>query len=445
MNELIALGERAVKKALELGADEAEVYLVKGKSFNVSFESNDIKLAKSHITDGVGIRVFKHQGLGFASVNVLSQEKIIDAVSNAVRLANLAPTDSGNVLPLPSKTIPNVQDIYDPQVENLTMHDVLNYATSLLKTAINYDKRITVDSGVFAGFYGDRAVINSKGIKVGEKASSFEYGIMGMARDKNEVSCFQYEFGNTRKLAEINVGKVATSFAEKVLKSLGAQKGETFKGTILLEPEVLTEFLEVIINTVSANNIQKRMSRWVGKLNEKVTSDCLTIEDNGLLSGGTASSAFDREGVARKPLTIIENGILKSYLYDSYCAHKENRASTGHATGGFRSVPTVGPSNIVVMTGKQSKQKLIQEIKKGILVTRLSAQINPFNGDFSGVVKGGFLIVNAELTQPVIETMIAGNIFTLLNQISGLSEESKKIGNFLVPYCRIEDVSITSG
>ncbi|MEO0091442.1 MAG: TldD/PmbA family protein [candidate division WOR-3 bacterium] len=445
MSELLELGKLAVNKAIELGADEVEAYLVKGKSFNVSFESNDIKLAKSHITDGVGIRVFKNQGLGFASVNILSPEKILDAVSNAVRLANLAPSDYGNILPGASETIPEVQDIYDPVVENLTMHDVLNYATNLLKTATNYDKRITIDSGAFTGFYGDKAVVNSKGIEVSEKASSFEYGIMGMARDNNEVSCFQYEFDTTRKCAEIDVQKVAISFAEKVLKTLGAKKGETFKGTILLEPEVLAELLEVIINAVSANNVQKRMSRWIGKLNQKVISDCLTIEDNGLLSGGPASSAFDREGVARRPLTIIEQGVLKSFLYDTYCANKENRISTGHAIGGFRSIPSVGPSNIIVKAGKEIKQKLIQEIKKGIYVTRLSTQPNPFSGDFSGVVKGGFLIIDGELTQPIIETMIAGNIFTLLNQISGLSVETKKIGIFFVPYCRIEDVSITSG
>ncbi|MCX7784669.1 MAG: TldD/PmbA family protein [candidate division WOR-3 bacterium] len=445
MTELLELGELAVKKALDLGADEVEIYLVKGKSFNVSFETNDIKLAKSHITDGCGIRIFKNQGLGFASVNILSQTKIVDAVSNAVRLANLAPSDNGNILPVPSGTMPEVQDIYDPLVENLTMDDVLNYARNLLKTALNYDKRITVDSGVFAGFYGDRAVVNSKGIKVWEKASSFEYGIMGMARDNKEVSCFQYEFDATRKLSDINVEKVAMNFAEKVLRTLGAKKGETFKGTVFLEPEVLTELLEVIINAVSANNVQKRMSQWIGKLNQKVTSECLSIEDNGLLPGAPASSAFDREGVYRKPLTIVEQGVLKSYLYDSYCANKENRTSTAHAVGGFRSIPSVGASNIIVKPGKDPKQKLIQEIKNGIFVTRLSTQPNPFSGDFSGVVKGGFLIKEGELVQPVIETMIADNIFTLLNKISGLSIETKKISKFFVPYCRIEDVSITSG
>jgi len=191
--------------------------------------------------------------------------------------------------------------------------------------------------------------------------------------------------------------------------------------------------------------VQNKMSRWIGQLNQKVTSDSLTIEDNGLFPGGAGSSAFDREGISRKPLKIIDKGILSSYLYNSYSANKENRASTGHAVGGTRSIPGIGPSNILVNPGEKTQADLIKEIKKGLFVTRLSVQPNPFSGDFSGVVKGGFIIEDGELKRPVIETMIAGNIFSLLNQISGLSSERKKVSSFLIPYCRIEDVSITSG
>jgi PmbA protein len=442
---MIELGELAVKKALELGASEAEAYLVKGKMFYVSFESNDIKLAKSEISDGIGIRVFKNKGLGFSSVNNLSQEKVLDAVSTAVRLAGLAPSDEANRLPSSTGPLPQIKDLYDPNADKIGMEQVLDYASKFLKTAINYDKRILIDHGDFAGSVGENAIVNSKGIKATEKGSSFDYGIMGMAQDKGEVSCFQYEFDTTRKISEINVINVAVTFAERVLKSLGAKKGETFKGTILLEPDVFGEFLGVVIGAVSANNVQKKMSRWIGQLSQKVTSDCLTIEDNGLLAGGAASGAFDREGVIRKPLKIIEKGILNSYLYNSYSANKENRESTGHAVGGTRSIPAVGPSNILVSAGEKTQSDLIKEIKKGLYVTRLSTQPNPYSGDFSGVVKGGFIIEDGELKRPVIETMIAGNIFSLLNQISGLSSERKKVSSFLIPYCRIEDVSITSG
>lgn len=442
---MIELGELAVKKALELGADEAEAFLVRGKSFYVSFEANDIKLAKSQISDGIGIRVFKNKGLGFASVNTLLQDKIFAAAANAVRLAGLSPSDPANSLPCPSAKISDVADIFDPAAELLSMTDVLDYASKLMKTALNYDNRILIDSGIFAGSYGESVIVNSNGIKLSEKDSVFEYGIMGMAQDKDEVSCFQYEFDSNRKVKDINVLNVAVTFAERVLKSLGAKKGESFKGTIILEPDVFADLIGIVISAVSASNVQKKMSRWIGQLNQKVVSSDLTIEDNGLLAGGAASSTFDREGVARKPLKIIEQGVLASYLYNAYCANKENRFSTGHASGGTRSIPSVGPTNLIISAGVKSSQELIKEIKKGLYVTRLSAQPNPISGDFSGVVKGGFLIEDGILKRPVIETMIAGNIFDLLNQISGLSQERKKVSSLLIPFCRIEDVSVTSG
>lgn len=442
---MIELGEIAVKKALELGADEAEAFLVKGKSFYVSFEANDIKLAKSQISDSIGIRVFKNKGLGFASVNILSQSKIYDTVANAVRLAVLSPSDPANILPKPSSESVEVKDIFDSAAESLSMSEVLSYASNLLKTALNYDNRILVDSGIFAGSYGESVIVNTNGIKLREKDSSFDYGIMGMAQDKGEVSCFQYEFDSTRKVKDINVLNVAVTFAERVLKSLGAQKGESFKGTIILEPDVFADLIGIIISAVSASNVQKKMSRWAGQLNQKVVSSDLTIEDDGVLAGGAASSAFDREGVTRKSVKIIEKGILNAYLYNSYCANKENRISTGHASGGTRSIPSVGPTNIIISAGVKSSQDLIKEIKHGLYVTRLSAQPNPISGDFSGVVKGGFIIEDGVLKRPVIETMIAGNIFAFLNQISGLSSERKKVSSLFLPFCRIEDVSITSG
>lgn len=442
---MIELGERAVKKALELGADEAEVFINEGKLFYVSLEANDIKLTKSQISDGVGIRVFKNKGLGFASINNLTSEKVLHAVFDAVRLASLAPADEANQLPLPSKQILFVKDIYDPQVENLTMFDILNYASTLLNFILTYDSRILIDSGIFSISFGESAIISSTGIKVCEKRSFIEYGIMGMAKDKEEVSCFQYEFDSTRTIKDINVTKTGENFVKKVLKSLGAQKGESFKGTIIIEPEVFSELLGVVLNAVSANNVQKRMSRWSGKLQQKVLSDLLTIEDNATIPGGVASSSFDREGIARQPITIINKGVLANYLYNSYCANKEKRLSTGHATGSTRSIPLIGASNVLVSAGEKKYIDLIKEIKRGIYITRLSFQPNPISGDFAGVVKGGFLIEDGVFKKPLIETMIAGNIFSFLNQISGLSLEQRKVGSYILPFCRIEDVSITSG
>lgn len=443
--KMLEIGEQGVKKGLELGAEEIELYITRGREFNVFLENNRLKLGKTQTRDGVGIRVFKNRQLGFASVNTLLKDKVFSAIEDAVRLATVSPSDRCNRLPKPT-TINWVSEIYDPASEDLTIDFALKNGEKLLTTALDFDKRITVDSGIFSVSISEYGVCNSLGISLTEKATSIEYMIMGMAIDGKEVSSFQYEFDNTRRLKDVSVEKVSIDFAKKAINSLGASKiGKSFNGTVILEPKVVSLLCSVIVFAVNANNVQKGMSRFAQRLDSQVTSSLLIIEDNGLLPGGIGSSSFDREGVPRKPVKIIEQGILNSFLYNTYTAEKENRESNGHASGGFRNVPGIGITNLLIKPGTKSKDELVREIKEGVYVTRLSGFPNPVSGDFSGVVKGGFLIEDGAIKKPLIETLITGNIFDMLNQVSGISSETQKVGNYLLPYLRIDDVSITSG
>jgi PmbA protein len=132
-------------------------------------------------------------------------------------------------------------------------------------------------------------------------------------------------------------------------------------------------------------------------------------------------------------------------MYNTYTGRKEGRESSAHASGNTRSPPSIHPTNFMVEPGTEGFEDIVKDIRKGILVTRFSGFPSMVSGDFSGVVKGGWLIENGELVKPVIETMIAGNMFELLNNVSALSRERKKVMNFILPYVRINDVSITGG
>lgn len=439
------LGELAVKKALQFGADEAEAFLVQGREIDVRAENNEIKIATSQIKDGIGIRVFSNGGLGFASVNVLDEEKIEAAAQDAVRLSKAAPRDKYNMLP-EAKPIKKVSGLYDEKAEGFGMDESISLVEEMLTTARGYDSRVTVDTAMFNANVGRRAVVSSRGIREEEQGSDFSYSIVGMAVDGEEVSSFNYRFDSTRLVDEIDVKRIALEVAKSVIASLGAKRGESFKGAVILSPNAVGELMMgPIVHSINANNVQKGMSKWAGRLEGKVASPLLTVEDDGLLVGGAGSHSFDREGLPPTPLKIIEDGVLRTYLYNSYTAQKEGRPSTGHASGGTRSVPSIGPTNLIIKAGDKSKDKLIGEIKKGVLVTRFSGSSAPVSGDFSGVVKGGFLIENGKLTRPLIETLIAGNLFDLLPQISGISRETERIGSLVAPYIRMEEVSITGG
>ena len=132
-------------------------------------------------------------------------------------------------------------------------------------------------------------------------------------------------------------------------------------------------------------------------------------------------------------------------MYNTYTAAKDQVKSTGHATGGGRASPSVGPTNIIVKQGREKLDSIVKDIKKGMLVTRFSGNVSAVSGDFSGVVKGGFIIEDGEKKHAVKETLIGGNIYRNLNDVQAISKERKMVGTMLLPYLCVQNVSITAG
>ncbi len=444
MLDVLDACQYAVKKALELGATEAEGFAAGGKEINVSIERNEIKMGKSQELSGIGVRVILDHSLGFASVNDLTKAEIAMTAENAVGLAKRAPPLKFNELP-GVKPVSKVEGLYDPRSKDFTMDDALENATRLLKTAKDYDPRVTVDGGYFSADIGRSAVANSTGVEVSEEACAFTHVIIGMAVEGDDVSSFDYRFNGTRRVDEIEVETSARTLAETVVNSLGAKKTESFKGAVILNPNTVVDLLApVIVFSTNSNSVQKGMSRFAGRIDDKVASEDLTVRDDGLIPGGLGSSSFDREGLPHRPLPIIEKGVLKNFLYNTLTAKKEEWESTGHASGGISGPPRIATTNLMIEPGDADIDSLIGETTKGVIISRFSGVPDPISGDFSGAVKGGYLVENGEKASPIKETLVAGNVFELLNEISGISKETERIMSFIAPWVRLENVSVTS-
>ncbi|MEA3312558.1 MAG: TldD/PmbA family protein [candidate division WOR-3 bacterium] len=445
MAELVDRLEELVRCALAKGADQAEAFGQGFEDREVWLENNRIKTAKSHPGEGIGLRVIRNKRLGFASDNSLDEANFDELCAKALALASANLTDKFQIIPEPRK-LSALKGLYDPRLAELPLKEAIAMAKRLLKAANDYDRRVTVDSGGVFVNTGEKAIFNSNGLAASEQGSSITAMIMGMARDRNEVSAFDFQFDGSLRLTGIEIEPLARRFAQNVIRSLGAKPARSFTGTVLFSPHAVAEtLLGPILSSINANNVQKGMSKLAGKLDKKIASMGLTITDDGLLAGGLSSSAFDREGQPHRKLSIIKDGKLASYLYNSYTANREGRATTGHASGGYRSLPGIGTTNLVISPGEATKAELIREIKEGILVTRFSGNTNPVSGDFSGTVKGGFYIKNGKLANPVTNTMIAGNVFDAITTISGISKKLTKVYSYLLPYMAIERVSVTSG
>ncbi len=442
---LIDICSYAVEEALKQKADEAEAFATFDKEAEVFLENSDLKQVKSHRKGSIGVRVFVKKSLGFASVNSLEKEKVLDAVSKAIKIAAVCPKDRHNVLPEKSK-VHMLRGIHDSNAEGFEPADATKCAIELLNVARSYDPRVSVDSGTFSSSVITRALCNSNDAELGEKISVFSWSIMGMAIDGNDVSNFDFQFDSTHLVKKIDVTAASEGFAKSVVRSLDAKKIDSLKGTMLLSPNAVYELVQDVITfAINSDNVQKGTSRFAAMLGRKVASNKLTVVDDATFVEGLGAESFDREGLAHKKNLIINKGILKRYIYNTYTARKGRTKSTGNASGGTTSPPSVGYTNIIFESGKHSLGSIVKEIRKGVMINRFSGNVNPVNGDFSGVVKGGHLIQNGSITTPVKEVMVAGNIFDALRNISALSRERRKIFDSFLPYVSVEDISFTGG
>jgi PmbA protein len=436
-----------VTEAEKSGAQYAEAYMVKSRELEVFVENNDLKQSKYHKSTTLGIRVLVDSSLGFSSINTLVKPDIENAIVQAIKLAKVSPADKFNLMPNKSK-IKLLNGIYDTKSESFGPSDAIKMATEMLSTAKTFDKRVSVDSGNFSNSIICHGLLNSNGVRAEETISSFSWSIMGMALNDsdNEVSNFDLQYGGTHHVRDIDVVATAGEFAKTVVNSLHAQKIDSFKGKMLLSPLAATELIQdVLAYSINSHAVQKKASKFEGKIGDSVASELLTLEDDATNVRGLASSSFDREGVPHQCNTVIENGILRRFLYNTYTANKDNVQSTGNAGGSPKTPPVVSASNIIIKSGKSKLENLISEIDRGIIINRFSGNVNPVNGDFSGVVKGGHYIRNGISEYAVKEVMVAGNIFDALYDLIGLSEERKILSDSILPYMLFDNISFTAG
>jgi PmbA protein len=443
---ILDLLQYAVKQAESLGARDAEAYGAINNESEVFIENNDVKQAKSQRTSSIGIRVVLDGSIGFYSTNNLAKSKIREAAAMAIRVAHASPKDTHNVLPSKSKS-KSLRGIYDRNADSFQTLDAVRRADEMLKIAKSYDSRVSVDSGNFSAEIITHALANSNGIELREKASIFSWSIMGMAIEDSEISSFDYQIGGSHYIKDIDVCNTATEFAQTVVNSLGTRKiEESFKGEMLLTPMAANEMIEeVIAHAINSDAVQKKASHFAGKIGKEVASDLLTVEDDATNVEGLNASSFDREGVFHRRNVVIEKGILKKFLYNTHTASKDGVRSTGNAGGSTSSPPTVSTTNFLVKPMRSSVDTLVSEIDKGIIISRFSGNVNPVNGDFSGVVKGGRLVMNGTIRHAVREVMVAGNVFEALRRLNGISSERKTIYGSILPYMRFDGISFTTG
>ena len=439
------IAKDAVARAVARGADEVEVCISRRRHAVAQIRAGDILGGKSSDSTTIGIRVIDGRRVGFATVN--NVDRIDEAVGDALTLARVSPADPHAGLP-EAAPLSDFVPRRDAALDEVDMAELVGAAGMLIDRVKELDPRVSIDSGETSWTLSSRAVASSKGVLHGRLRSFVGGSLFGMAVDGDEVGSFDGESDTVASAAEFRTALEAAArrFVTKCTGALHGGSGTSFKGTVILTPEAVGELvLPTLLGALSGRSLRLGRSPYAGKMESVIASPLLTVTDPALDPDYLGSEAADREGMPTRNTVLIDRGVLKHYLYDAYEARRAFVSASGHATGGAGSLPGIGVHNLVVAPGTDTLATLAGGVERALLVTRWSGSCSPVTGDFSGVSKGGWLIENGE-RRPVREVQIAGNVFELVQRISGVGSEVRIMdGTTSIPSIRFEDVTVTAG
>jgi PmbA protein len=440
--ELLLRAEDILRAARRAGADDAEVFAQHAAAASAVVEKDDLQMARIHEESAFGVRAFVGDRVGFSSTDDL--HKADEICHEAVLLARAAPRDPGNLL-APGSELPVVEGLYDPSAEEFTSDRAVERAIEMLEIAHAVDRRVLVGDAEFTARRSELCVANTRGVCAYERKSIFLHSIRVTARDGDLVSNMDFQFGATRRAASVDVGPAVRRACANALDSLGTGPGLSFRGKVLLSPQAVEAVLvPLLLFQLNGRNVLRRQSRWAEALGQSVAFRSLSLADDALIPAGEASAAFDREGLAHAPITLIEQGRLCAFLHNVYSSALLGQINSAHAVGSARSIPGIGPTNLAIAPGSVSQEDLIADTRKGLLVTRFSGNVDPVSGDFSGVAKGASLIECGKISRAVHGTLIAGNLFEALRSPLDLTRERETFFGLTLPTIRLADVSVTA-
>jgi len=445
-NEMLSLAENTVSTALKKGAADAEAYIYEGQATNIGIEIGQISKSSRIIDRGLGIRVTVNNAIGFAYTNIIENPTATqDAISRAIGAAKASkPDNDWKGLP-EKKSYTHAEKTYDNKLLELHAEDLVKIASTMIEAAASVNKRVFPIEGGVGVAYVSTAIANSNGIAVYDKGTMMESSLAAVAKEGNTVTpvCFEFNAERNYNIDPVWVGKEAGRLALSALKT---KRIETSNTKIILTQFALQElFYYTLINAVKADNVQRDQSPFKGKINEKVASENVTIYDDGLIPGGLRTWSFDGEGVPQQKTPLIENGILRNFLYDNYAAKKEDKQSTGNASrAGYLSTPYVEATNFHVLPGTNTSDQIMNEVDDGLIIYYLQGahSSNPVSGEFSVVATPAWKIRKGEITHSTRGVMLAGNIFELLKNVNIIANNERKMGQLVSPWILVDNVRV---
>jgi len=445
---LIELTGRAVEAALAAGASDAEAYATEASEREVRAHGGEVESLTAATQRGLGIRAWIGDRVGYAYGTDLGEAGVAALAARAAEAAGAADGDEFAAPPAPGGA-PVAMELSDPSIGEWSIGRLAELALAVERAALEADSRV---AGVETAVYGDSAdrvaISSSTGISGEYEASTCFAYTQALAQGENGAAETGLGFDLARGPAALDPAAVGREAAARATAMIGARKPESRSCPVVLDPTVAASFVGLIGGVLGADAVQRGRSPFAELLGDEVAGTALVLHDDGLDPDGPASSPFDGEGVGRARTALIEGGRLRSYLFDTYTANRGGAASTGSAgRDGYRGLPRVSASNLVVGSGDLGLAGLLDEAGEGVLVTDvagLHSGVNPVTGVFS-VGASGREVRGGEVAAPLREFTIASDLVSMLRAVRAAGAEARWVpfgGSVSTPPLLIGEMTI---
>jgi PmbA protein len=453
LGELLELGDRILKMTLERGGEGlvAECVLRSGAELSAKIRKGEPELVEEAGTRSAGLRVIKDKRVASTSTSDLTESGIDRFVSDAVELVGLSQEDpfagpaDPKLLCDPSRA--PALDLYDPAGGAVDAARAIALAREGEAAAFAFDPRITNSEGsTFGRTAGGSAIVLSSGFRATTKGSYQSLSVVPVAADEGGKNRRGYHWTARRHLAELDApAEVGREAARRTLRKLGARTVASCEVPVVFDPDAARAILGMLAGCVMGSAIWRKSSYLVGREGTRVASDLVTVVDDPLIARAPGSRPYDGEGLASRKNLVVEKGILRTYLCDSYSARKLGRESTASASRGGGAGVGPSTSNFVLQPGTDSNEAIVKATPRGLYVTEMMGfGFNAVTGDFSRGA-AGFWIEGGELAYPVSELTISLNVDDLWQRLDAVGSDLDLRTATAAPTLRVAKMTVAGG
>ena len=442
-----SLASDLVTELKKQGADSADVYIVSSVGFNTTVRLGKIERLQQSINKGLGLRVIKNGAMANTFTTDFMDRAVKDLARETMQIVQISNGDKDNGL-APKEMLGSYDGklmLFDESIAKLTPEKKIEMARSAEEVGLKFDKRIKNANGTSWNDSRSQVTLaNSDGFVGQYQGTSVSLSVSLLAEDEDgtKQTDGHYTFGrflNTLASPQ-SIGEEA---GRRVIRKLGGRKVKSAVVPVILDPRVASFLLGDVFGAASGGSIYRRMSYLVDKVGQQIASPSITIVDDAIMPDGVASRPFDAEGVRSSNVVVVEKGVLKQYVCDSYAARRLNIKPTGNAARSYQGNPNVGSTNLYIKNGETSPADIIKSVKSGLYLDRVGGQgMNSTTGDFSMGANGQW-IENGELTHAVQEITVAGNILKVLSNVKAVGNDLNfKLGTTAAPTLLIGEMTV---